>query len=171
IPDILFDPDTKKGYVRGEFLGKGELAKCYELSDSATNQTFAGKIVSKQRLQKQHQKDKMAQDISIHHLLVHKNIVGFHSFFEDSNFVFIVLELCKRRNLMELHKRRKAITEPEARFFMHQLLLGVKHLHENKIIHRIDLKLDNLFLNEGMAPKIGDFGLATKLYFDGERKK
>lgn len=22
IPDILFDPDTKKGYVRGEFLGK-----------------------------------------------------------------------------------------------------------------------------------------------------
>jgi serine/threonine protein kinase len=32
-------------------------------------------------------------------------------------------------------KRRKAITEPEARFFMHQLLLGVKHLHENKFIH------------------------------------
>jgi polo-like kinase 1 len=71
---------------------------------------------------------------------------------------------------MELHKRRKAITEPEARCFMHQLLLGVKHLHENKIIHR-DLKLGNLFLNESMELKIGDFGLATKLDFDGERKK
>ena len=53
---------------------------------------------------------------------------------------------------------------------MHQLLLGVKHLHENKIIHR-DLKLGNLFLNESMELKIGDFGLATKLDFDGERKK
>ena len=58
---------------------------------------YAGKIVSKQLLQKPHQKDKMAQEISIHRSLVHKHVVGFHSFFEDSNFVFIVLELCKRR--------------------------------------------------------------------------
>jgi polo-like kinase 1 len=71
---------------------------------------------------------------------------------------------------MELHKRRKAVTEPEARYFMHQLLLGVKHLHESKIIHR-DLKLGNLFLNDNMELKIGDFGLATKLDFSGERKK
>lgn len=71
---------------------------------------------------------------------------------------------------MELHKRRKAVTEPEARYFMHQLLLGVRYLHENKMIHR-DLKLGNLFLNDNMELKIGDFGLATKLDFNGERKK
>ncbi len=53
---------------------------------------------------------------------------------------------------------------------MHQLLLGVKYLHENKIIHR-DLKLENLLLNDDMELKIGDFGLATKLNFTGERKK
>ncbi len=53
---------------------------------------------------------------------------------------------------------------------MYQLLSGVKHLHEHKIIHR-DLKLGNLFLNENMELKIGDFGLATKLDFTGERKK
>lgn len=71
---------------------------------------------------------------------------------------------------MELHKRRKAVTEPEARYFMHQLLLGVRYLHENKMIHR-DLKLGNLFLNDNMELKIGDFGLATKLDFNGERKR
>ena len=58
---------------------------------------YAGKIVSKQLLVKPHQKDKMAQEISIHRALNHKHVVGFHSFFEDNNFVFIVLELCKRR--------------------------------------------------------------------------
>ena len=63
---------------------------------------------------------------------------------------------------MELHKRRKAVTEPEARYFMRQILLGVQYLHDAKIIHR-DLKLGNIFLNDNMDIKIGDFGLATKV--------
>ena len=66
---------------------------------------------------------------------------------------------------MELHKRRKAITEPETRYFLHQILLGCLYLHENKIIHR-DLKLGNVFLNDNMEVKIGDFGLASA--FKGE---
>jgi polo-like kinase 1 len=33
------------------------------------------------------------------------------------------------------------------------------------------LKLGNLFLNEKMEIKLGDFGLATKLEFEGEKKK
>ena len=71
------------------------------------------------------------------------------SFHLLQDFVYIILELCRRRSLMELHKRRKAITEPETRYFMKQILLGVKYLHDNKIIHR-DLKLGNIFLNDNM---------------------
>lgn len=71
---------------------------------------------------------------------------------------------------MELHKRRKAITEPETRYFVRQVILACQHLHNHKIIHR-DLKLGNLFINDEMEVKIGDFGLATKVDFDGERKR
>ncbi len=46
----------------------------------------------------------------------------------------------------------------------------LEYLHSNRVIHR-DLKLGNLFLNDNMVIKIGDFGLATKLDFDGERKR
>lgn len=46
----------------------------------------------------------------------------------------------------------------------------MKYLHKQKVIHR-DLKLGNLFLNENMEIKLGDFGLATKLEYEGERKK
>ena len=63
----------------------------------ANGQIFAGKIVSKQLLVKPHQKDKMAQEISIHRSLKNEHIVAFQSFFEDNNYVYIVLELCKRR--------------------------------------------------------------------------
>ena len=71
---------------------------------------------------------------------------------------------------MELHKRRKAITEPEARYFMKQCILAVQYLHKTKVIHR-DLKLGNLFIDDNMDMKVGDFGLATKVDFTGERKK
>lgn len=44
------------------------------------------------------------------------------------------------------------------------------YLHQNRVIHR-DLKLGNLFLSEHMEIKLGDFGLAAKVEFDGEKKK
>lgn len=36
---------------------------------------------------------------------------------------------------------------------------------------QISLKLGNLFLNKNMELKLGDFGLATKLEFEGEKKR
>ncbi|KAG9467746.1 serine/threonine-protein kinase PLK1 [Eleutherodactylus coqui] len=170
IPEVLVDPRTRRRYLRGRFLGKGGFAKCYELTDLASRELFAGKIVPKTMLLKPHQKDKMTMEIAIQRSLEHKHVVGFHGFFEDNDFVYVVLELCRRRSLLELHKRRKAVTEPEARYYLRQTIHGCQYLHSNKVIHR-DLKLGNLFLNDDMEVKIGDFGLATKVEFDGERKK
>jgi len=170
IPEVISDPNSKRNYERGRFLGKGGFAKCYELKDMASGEITAGKIVPKSLLTKTHQKEKMSQEIRLHKAVSNPFLVKLYSYFEDSNFVYIVLEICRKRSLMELHKRRKAITEPEARYFMRHILLGVLYLHENKIIHR-DLKLGNVFLNDNMECKIGDFGLATKVDFDGERKK
>ncbi|XP_075035478.1 serine/threonine-protein kinase PLK1 [Mixophyes fleayi] len=170
IPEILVDTRTRRRYLRGRFLGKGGFAKCYEITDLASRVVFAGKIVPKTMLLKPHQKDKMTMEIAIQRSLAHKHVVGFHGFFEDNDFVYVVLELCRRRSLLELHKRRKAVTEPEARYYLRQTILACQYLHSNKVIHR-DLKLGNLFLNDDMDVKIGDFGLATKVEFDGERKK
>lgn len=111
----------------------------------------------------------MTQEVQIHRELGHINIVKLFNFFEDNLNVYITLELCARRSLMELHKRRKAVTEPEARYFTHQIVDGVLYLHDLNIIHR-DMKLGNLFLNDDLVVKIGDFGLATTVNGD-ERKK
>lgn len=112
----------------------------------------------------------MTQEINIHRSIQHKHIVGFHGFFEDKDNVYILLELCRRRSMMELHKRRRNITEPECRYFVLQVVTACDYLHRNNIIHR-DLKLGNLFLNDEMEIKIGDFGLATRLDYEGERKR
>lgn len=67
-------------------------------------------------------------------------------------------------------KRKRKFTENEAKFFVLQVLDALEYLHSHKIIHR-DLKLGNLFLGDNMAIKVGDFGLATRLEFAGEKRK
>jgi len=81
--------------------------------------------------------------------------------FEDSDNVYILLELCHNQSLNELIKRRKRLMEIEAQCYFLQIVNSLKYLHLNKIIHR-DLKLGNLFLSEKMELKLGDFGLAAK---------
>ncbi len=80
------------------------------------------------------------------------------------------MELCQNQTLNELHVRRKILTEIEVQCYIIQLIKALQYLHSHRIIHR-DLKLGNLFLNDKMELKVGDFGLATKLDYDGERKK
>ena len=67
-----------------------------------------------------------------------------------------------KQTLNDLIKRKRRLSESEVRYYMYQLLEGLEYLHHHRVIHR-DLKLGNLFLNEDMQVKIGDFGLATKL--------
>jgi len=167
IPNIIVDTNTKRKYERGRFLGKGGNAKCYELKDLATGEISAGKILPKSLLKKSLQKKYLSQEIRLHKAVAHKHVVKLYTNFEDANFVYILLELCGKRSLMEMHKRRRVITEPETRYFLRQILLGCLYLHENKIIHR-DLKLGNVFLNDDMDVKIGDFGVATKVEYDRE---
>ncbi|XP_065211773.1 serine/threonine-protein kinase polo-like [Planococcus citri] len=164
IPEVIIDTSTNSKYARGKFYGKEGFAKCYAIKDMATGRKYAGKIVSKKLLMSNH-KVKIAREMIIHKSVNHKHIVGIHGFFEDDEFFYVVLELCRRRSLMELHKRRKALTEPETRYYMKQVLDGVLYLHDNGIIHR-DLKLSNLFLNDDMDVKIGCFGLATKIEYE-----
>ncbi|XP_065184611.1 serine/threonine-protein kinase PLK1-like [Sycon ciliatum] len=167
---IIVDSRTKRKYRQGRFLGRGGFAKCYELTDQETNQVYAGKIVDKTSLTKQHHRDKLTMEIKVHRSVKHQHIVDFVDCFEDSNNVYIILELCRSKSMKELHKRRKTLTEPETRYFMKQIISALVYLHEQKIIHR-DVKLGNLFLNEDLEIKMGDFGLATVLDYDGEKKK
>lgn len=159
-----------KRYQRGRFLGKGGFARCYEFQNLDTKKISAAKVIAKSSLTKSRAKQKLMSEIKIHRSLHHNNIVGFEHFFEDSENVYITLELCSNQTLNELIRRRKRLHEIEAKCYIVQIISALKYLHAHRIIHR-DLKLGNLFLSGKMELKIGDFGLATKLEFDGERKR
>ena len=151
-------------------MGKGGFAKCYKLICKDNNKTFAAKMIQKSNLKTERQKQKLLSEIRIHKSCHHSHVVAFEHNFEDSENVYILLELCQNQTLNEIHNRRKILTELEVQCYIIQLIKALKYLHSHRIIHR-DLKLGNLFLNDKMELKVGDFGLATKLDYDGERKK
>lgn len=157
-------------YLKGKFLGKGGFAKCYEFTNLDSKKVYAAKIVSKASLVKSRAKQKLITEIKIHKALHHPNIVAFEHYFEDHENVYILLELCHNQSINDLLKRRKRLTEIEVQCYMVQLIKALKYLHSHRVIHR-DLKLGNLFLTDKMELKGGDFGLAAKLEFEGERKR
>jgi polo-like kinase 1 len=166
---IIRDPIKKRQYRKGKLLGRGGFAKVYELTCVNSGKTYAGKIVPKTLLRNGHLKQKMQLEISIHKSLHHEHIVQFVSNFEDEHHVYMILELCRMRTLAEMVNRRGTVSEPEARYFMHQICLSLQYLHQKHVIHR-DLKLGNLLLNENLEIKVGDFGLAAKISCPGDRK-
>ena len=157
-------------YIKGRLLGKGGFAKCYEFITQETNHSSAAKIIPKKSLVKSRAKQKLISEIKIHKSLHHPNIVAFEHYFEDSENVYLLIEICHNQTLNELLKRRKKLTELEVQCYAIQIVKALKYLHSHRVIHR-DLKLGNLFISEKMEIKVGDFGLATKLEFDGERKR
>jgi len=157
-------------YAKGKLLGKGGFAKCFEVTNLETKKVQAAKIIVKSSLTKSRARQKLISEIKIHKSLRHTNIVSFEHVFEDQENVYILLEICTNQTLNELLKRRKRLTELEVQCYLSQIINALKHLHNNKVIHR-DLKLGNLFLSDKMEVKVGDFGLATKLEFDGEKKR
>jgi len=156
-------------YLRGRLLGKGGFAKVYWCTSLDTQKAYAVKIVAKANLVKSRARQKLQAEIKIHRMLKHKRICDFKHFFEDRTNCYILLELCTSQTLNELIKRRKRLTEPEAIYYMLQLIEAVRYMHSCNVIHR-DLKLGNLFLDKDLGMKVGDFGLATKLAHGSDKR-
>ncbi|CAL8279553.1 unnamed protein product [Lota lota] len=167
---VVTDPKTGRSYSKGKLLGKGGFARCYEMTDLTSNKMYAVKVIPQSRVSKPHQRDKITNEIELHKTLSHKHVVKFSHHFEDQENIYIFLELCSRKSLAHIWKARHILTEPEVRYYLRQIISGLKYLHNRGILHR-DLKLGNFFINENMELRLGDFGLAAKLETVEMRKK
>jgi len=167
----ITDGETSQ-YTMEALLGKGGFAKVYRLTNGVNGRTktVAGKIISKKRITKPHNKDKIAREVDIHKKMKHKNVVQFIKFFEDTEHVFIILEYCGSKTLSGILKTRKHLLEPEVRYYLKQIISGCEHIHSQRVVHR-DLKLSNLFINDSMQLKIGDFGLSAYIDKADDKKE
>jgi len=105
-------------------------------------------------------------EIDIMKLCRHPNVVRLLDHFENSEFIFIVMEYLSGGDLgNHLQVKNFQFTEKRAAEIMFQIANGLNYLHSYGVLHR-DLKPDNIMISdntENATIKIMDFGLSKVL--------
>ncbi|XP_053521443.1 serine/threonine-protein kinase Nek5 [Artibeus jamaicensis] len=112
-----------------------------------------------------HEKEASRKEVTLLAKMKHPNIVTFFSSFQENDRLFIVMEYCAGGDLMGRISRQRGVlfSEDQILSWFVQISLGLKHIHDRKVLHR-DIKTQNIFLSKnGMVAKLGDFGIARVL--------
>ena len=77
------------------------------------------------------------------------HIVKFIDTFRTRETLYLVMEYCNKRNLLEYLRRRGKLSEPEAIYCFAQLIEAFRYLYynKNKTLHR-DIKPDNILVHK-----------------------
>ncbi len=80
--------------------------------------------------------------------------------------LYIITEYAGNGNLHDYIKKQKTKLPEDLiwKLFI-QILMGLNHMHERKILHR-DIKTLNVFLDDGLNVKLGDMGVAKVRSFE-----
>ncbi|GAB9472080.1 Camk/cdpk protein kinase [Globisporangium polare] len=143
-------------------IGMGHFGCVKHATSRKSGKEWAVKIV---KLNNEVDKDALRNEINILKRLHHPQIVRVIASYEDKEHMYMVMQLCKGKELYEhLYKENRKFSEEDVRKIIRGLLRAVAFLHSNFITHR-DLKLENLLLENAENPsslKLCDFGLSTR---------
>ncbi|XP_056368802.1 inactive serine/threonine-protein kinase PLK5-like isoform X1 [Oenanthe melanoleuca] len=164
----LRDRDSGALYKRGRLLGEGTFGRCYQVTEVTSGRLYAAKAIPRARLAAAGVGDRVERERELQCHLRHPHIVRLHGHFADRGHLYLLLELCGRGSLADILRARDRLTEPEVRYYLRQLLSGLRYLHGHGLVHR-DLKPSNFLVTERMRVKIGDLGLAQPAAPPGRR--
>ncbi|XP_073912581.1 myosin-IIIa [Castor canadensis] len=167
---IIFDnfPDPSDTWEITETIGKGTYGKVFKVLNKKNGQKAAVKI-----LDPIHDIDEEieAEYNILKALSDHPNVVRFYGIYFKKDKIngdklWLVLELCNGGSVTDLVKgflkRGERMSEPIIAYILHEALMGLQHLHNNKTIHR-DIKGNNILLTTEGGVKLVDFGVSAQL--------
>ena len=88
-------------------------------------------------------------------------IVNMHYAFQDSENLYLVMDLMSGGDLRYHISRHKKFSEEQTRFFICGIIIALEYIHENNVIHR-DIKPENLVLDNKGYIRLTDFGIAKE---------
>jgi serine/threonine protein kinase len=97
------------------------------------------------------------QELRVHELLSHPNIVRIHEIIFRKDLIYVFMDLCTKGDLLNFVIDHTGPIMQVFRPIIFQILQAVQYLHARGIAHR-DLKPDNVLLTSNLVAKLADFG-------------
>lgn len=150
------------GYHFLQKIGAGAQGQVWLVQEKSSNRHYALKQINKKYVYD----NKMYANIFIErHVLANLKspwIPKLYFAFQDELYLYFVMELVQGGDLMELLMRQDIIPEETAKFYLAEILIGLKTLHDRNMVHR-DLKPDNILIDRTGHVKLTDFAMSANM--------
>ena len=143
------------------FLGEGSYGKVFKAREISTGRVIAVKKMSIGNSQSKY--NKIIKEINLLKSLDHPNIVKYYDFFQEEEYIYLMMEYLEGCTLKQYIKNNENISEDNARIIIKQLLTALSYLHYTCDICHRDVKPENIMFkekNDINHLKLLDFGLS-----------
>ena len=152
-------PDFIENLEILNFIGSGSESEVYKVLIKENNKFVAIKFVFVMEDKKIN-----TSEINISNKLKHKNIINFYFCGEIKKEVLYCMVMDHGRfghmfTFTNKYLHQRVLSESFLCFFSYQILEGIKYCHKNKICH-MDIKPQNIVIDEHLIPKIIDFSIS-----------
>lgn len=150
-------------YTLGDKLGEGAFSTVREGKLNYNGETFAVKIINKQKLTEEESVRLENEIMIMQELNECKGIVQLYDSFDETNNLFLVTKMMRGGDLLERLDYVTCFKERQARGIFNSILETVIFIHSKNIAHR-DLKLENILCvsndDNHIDVLLADFGFA-----------
>lgn len=142
-------------------MGASNFSRVYLATEANTGRQVALKLILKIN------QDKITIDRNVFKdpTLDSPHLVKIYDIFEDIHMIMISMEYIQSGDLLDWICSHGTISESGVAMIVHHLLLGLKALHDKKIVHR-NIKPENILITEteiGATIKLTDYCLAKTI--------
>ena len=157
-------PETNLNFYKyGRLIGQGAFGKVNLGLNVLTGRVVAIKSFNKSNLNSNSENmKKIKYETNLMKKLNHPNITKILELFEDKEYILIIMEYINGGNLFSFLKKHRKVSEKTAKLLYRQIILGIKYMHQQGIVHR-DIKLENILIDLNNNIKICDFGIGRVL--------
>ncbi|CAD8153151.1 unnamed protein product [Paramecium pentaurelia] len=161
--------DFQKQYVLIKKISKGRFTEVYRAKNNSDGNDYAVKILKKSSFIDEADLISLFKEIKILRIVQTEFCVKFNEIFENSDNIYIVIELLIGKDLDGHIEKCSFFSEEKTARFIFRLIKTISYLHSKGIMHR-DIKPENIIfrqIDNLDSICLTDFGLADFYHSDG----